>query len=259
MSMFSIATSGCDVVAGDGLLEGVEVDADQVDRLDPLALQRRHVLGVVAPRQQRRVQPRVQRLHPAAEDLLLAGELGDVGHLQPGLAQRARGAAGGEDLDPERGQRPWRSRRPRSCRRPRSAPGAPGSRRRSAALLLGCLRLPQSSIDDLARVAGVDPNPALARSCGSPPGRAGARPRGRPPPAPRDRAPPGTGTSRCRIAGPVSTPSSTKWTVTPVTSTPASSACPIASRPGKAGSRAGWTLTMRLRKRATKAASSSCM
>ena len=102
MSMFSIATSGVDVVAGDGLLEGVEVDADQVDRLDPLALERRHVLGVVAARQQRRVQPRVQRLHPAAEDLLLAGELGDVGDLEPGLAQRRRGAAGGEDLDPER-------------------------------------------------------------------------------------------------------------------------------------------------------------
>ena len=93
-----------DFVAGDGLLEGVEVDADDVDRLDPLALQRRHVLGVAAPRQQRRVQPRVQRLHPAAEDLFLAGELGDVGDLEPRLAQRRRGAAGGEDLDPERRQ-----------------------------------------------------------------------------------------------------------------------------------------------------------
>ena len=104
MSMFSIATSGSTSCAGDGLLEGVEVDADDVDRLDPLALQRRHVLRVVAPRQQRRVQPRVQRLHAAVEDLLLAGELGDVGHLEPGLAQRRRGAAGGEDLDPERRQ-----------------------------------------------------------------------------------------------------------------------------------------------------------
>ncbi len=94
-----------DLVPGDGLLEGVEVDADQVDRLDPLALQHRHVLGAVPSRQQRRVQPRVQGLHPAAEDLLLAGELGDVGHLQPGLTQGAGGAAGGEDLDPERRQR----------------------------------------------------------------------------------------------------------------------------------------------------------
>ena len=190
MSMFSIATSCVDVVAGDGLLERVEVDADQVDRLDPLALQRRHVLGVVAPRQQRRVQPRVQRLHPAAEDLLLAGELGDVGHLEPGLAQRRGGAAGGEDLDPERRRGPWRSRRPRSCRRPRSAPGAPGSRRRSAASCSGvCGGLTHRSTTT-ARVVGVDPNPALARSCGSPPGRARARPRG-PPPRARARSRPG--------------------------------------------------------------------
>ena len=95
---------GRDLVPGDGLLERVEVDADEVDRLDALARQRRHVLGVLAPRQQRRVQPRVQRLHAAVEDLLLAGELGDVGHLEARLAQGAGGAAGGEDLDPHRRQ-----------------------------------------------------------------------------------------------------------------------------------------------------------
>src|ERR1700761_6201706 len=44
-------------------------------------------------------------LPPPVEDLFLAGELGDVGPLDPGLAQRRRGAAGGEDLDPERRQR----------------------------------------------------------------------------------------------------------------------------------------------------------
>ncbi len=95
---------GLDLVPGYGLLEGIEVDADQVDRLDRLAFERSHVLRVLAPRQQRRVQARVQRLHPAAEDLLLAGELGYVGHLEPGLAQGRGGAAGGEDLDPEAGE-----------------------------------------------------------------------------------------------------------------------------------------------------------
>jgi hypothetical protein len=69
----------------------------------------------------------------------------------------------------------------------------------------------------------------------------------------------GTGTWRWRIGGPVSTPSSTKCTVTPLVSTPASSACPIASSPAKAGTRAGWTLTTRLRKRATKLSLSNCM
>jgi hypothetical protein len=46
----------------------------------------------------------MQRLHPASEDLLLAGELGDVGHLDPGLAQRRGGPAGREDLDAEAGE-----------------------------------------------------------------------------------------------------------------------------------------------------------
>jgi hypothetical protein len=95
-----------DVIAGDGLLEGVEVDRDQVDRLDPLGGQRVHMGGVVAPRQERRVEARVQRLHPPVEDLLLAGELGDVGDLEPGVAERRGGAAGREDLHPERRQRP---------------------------------------------------------------------------------------------------------------------------------------------------------
>ncbi len=92
---------GIHLAVGDRLLERVEVDADQVDRLDPLALEGRDVLGVVAAGEQRRVQPRVQRLHPPAEDLGRARELGDIGDLDPGLAQRGGGAAGGEDLDPE--------------------------------------------------------------------------------------------------------------------------------------------------------------
>ena len=93
-----------DLVVGDRVLEGVEVDADEVDRLDPLGLERRHVLGVAAAGEERRVQPRVQRLDPAAEDLLLAGELGDVGHLEPRLAQGGGGPAGAEQLDPGRGE-----------------------------------------------------------------------------------------------------------------------------------------------------------
>ena len=43
----------------------------------------------------------------------------------------------------------------------------------------------------------------------------------------------------------MSTPSSTKCTVTPVTRTPWASACPIASSPGNDGSSAGWTLMIR--------------
>ena len=45
----------------------------------------------------------------------------------------------------------------------------------------------------------------------------------------------GTGIGRWRMIGPVSTPSSTKWTVTPVTRTPCSSACSDRVQPGKRG------------------------
>ncbi len=54
--------------------------------------------------------------------------------------------------------------------------------------------------------------------------------------------------------GPVSTPSSTTWTVHPVRRTPAAIACAGASLPGKLGSREGWTLTMRPGNRCTNAA-----
>ena len=119
------------VEPGDGLLERIEVDADQVDRLDPLGLERGHVLAVVAAREQRRVQPRVQRLHPPVEQLGGAGELGHVGDLDSRLADRRGGAAGGEDLARRARSARARSRPPRSSRRPRSAPVAPaaGSRR----------------------------------------------------------------------------------------------------------------------------------
>ncbi len=90
----------------DRALERVEVDADQVDRLDRLRLEGRHVIGVVAAGEQRGVEPRVQGLHPPVQDLRRAGELGHVGDLDPGLAQRRRRPARGEDLHPQRAQPP---------------------------------------------------------------------------------------------------------------------------------------------------------
>ena len=87
-------------------LERVEVDHQQVDRLDPVRGHRRHMLGIVAQRQKPAMHHRVQRLHPAVHHLGKAGQLGHVAHRQPGLAQRRRGAAGRDELDPARGQRP---------------------------------------------------------------------------------------------------------------------------------------------------------
>ena len=236
--MFSTATSWLDVVAGDRLLEGVEVDADQVDRLDPLALQGRHVLGVVAPRQQRRVQARVQGLHPAAEDLLLAGELGDVGDLEAGLAQRRRGAAGGEDLDAELGEAAGEVGDPGLVGDRDQRPAHPD---RAVAHGLGrgvCGGLTHRSTTTRGSRA-VDPNPARRDHADRLRVELVLERRGSPARAPPGRGPPEPATSRCRITGPVSTPSSTKWTVTPVVSTPASSAWPIASRPGEGGQQGG--------------------
>ena len=59
---------------------------------------------------------RVQRLHAAVEHLGEAGDLGDVRHREPGLAQRRGGAAGGDDLDAELGQAARELHQRRSCR-----------------------------------------------------------------------------------------------------------------------------------------------
>src|SRR5581483_7879765 len=68
-----------------------------------------------------------------------------------------------------------------------------------------------------------------------------------------------TRTSSCTSTGPVSSPSSTTWTVTPVVAAPAASASSIACAPGKAGSREGCTLTMRPGKRRRNERVSRCM
>ena len=105
----------------------------------------------------------------------------------------------------------------------------------------------------------IDRDPPLRRSAGSPPGSsscsiawiAASR-------ASRSRSA-GTGTGRCRMIGPESTPSSTKWTVTPVDLDAVLERLPDASRPGNEGSSAGCTLTIRFGNRPTNAAESSSM
>ncbi len=84
--------------ACDRLGEGIKVHAHEVDRLDPLALERCHVLLGVPLGEQRRMEARVERLHPPAQDLLLAREDRNVCHLEPRLADRARSAARREQL-----------------------------------------------------------------------------------------------------------------------------------------------------------------
>ena len=109
------------------LLERVEVAHHEVDLRQLVLGERRHVLRLVPLRQQPGVDGRVERLHPAVEDLGEAGQLGHVLHRQPGVGQGLAGAAGGDQLDAVlcvtvRG----RTRRGRSCRRRSAGRGGSG-------------------------------------------------------------------------------------------------------------------------------------
>ena len=88
----------------DGLAERIEVDDHEVDRRDPVRRQRVGVSGDVAPREDAAVHLRMQRLHAPVEHLRKARHVADVEHREAGVAQRARGPAGGDELPPERGQ-----------------------------------------------------------------------------------------------------------------------------------------------------------
>ncbi len=90
---------------GDSCLERVEIDDEQVDRADVVLLHRRDVILVGADRQQTAVHLRVQRFHPAVHHLRKAGQVGDIDYLQPGILERLRGAAGGDELDIVAGKR----------------------------------------------------------------------------------------------------------------------------------------------------------
>jgi hypothetical protein len=82
--------------------ERVEVHAHEVDLLDPFLLERLEMSGVVADREQRRVELRVQRLDAAVEDLGRARQVLHASNLDARLAQRFGGAARRDDLDPQR-------------------------------------------------------------------------------------------------------------------------------------------------------------
>ncbi len=67
--------------------------------MDVVLVERREVVRVVAPRQDRRVDARVQRLHAPTEQLRDLGQLLDARHLEPVLREMVCGAAAGDDLD----------------------------------------------------------------------------------------------------------------------------------------------------------------
>jgi hypothetical protein len=98
--------------ARDGLLERVERDDDQVDRRDPVRLERGHVLGDGPPGQDPPVHLGMERLDPAVQHLGKARELGHVADRHSGVPQQPRSAARRHDLDPEAVEPPGQVHRP---------------------------------------------------------------------------------------------------------------------------------------------------
>ncbi len=90
-----------DRAPGGDLLERIEVDADEVEGLDPVVVERGVVVGPVAAGEDGSVDVRVQRLDPAAEQLWHLGQLLDRRHRDPDLLQEGGRAAAGDELDVE--------------------------------------------------------------------------------------------------------------------------------------------------------------
>ena len=70
-----------------GRREGIEVDADHVERLDLVLVERPAVFLAVAAREDARVDAWVQRLHPPAEHLGSLGDRLDGRDVDPLLAE----------------------------------------------------------------------------------------------------------------------------------------------------------------------------
>ena len=85
--------------ARDRLLEGVEIDHEQIDRRDRVLLKRALMRLVAAHGEQPAMNARMQRLDAAVHHFGNARDLGNVDHRDPGFAQELGGAAGGDDLD----------------------------------------------------------------------------------------------------------------------------------------------------------------
>jgi hypothetical protein len=195
-------------------LERVEVHADQVDELDAVPLGVEHVLRVVAQRQHAGVELGVQGLDAAAHDLGKAREVLDRPDGEPGVRQLASGAARGDQLHPERRE--------------------PGGELDDAALVGDGQERPADA--DITRLR----HPAAPYRCVTRTRRGCAGSRDTAPRAiwstasqsiscSRGRSAvrtwaasvaSGSAIARCAMTGPVSTPASTKCTVTPNTLTP---------------------------------------
>src|SRR5262249_41405248 len=189
--------------------EGIEVDADEVERLDVLVVERIHVLRDVAAREDAGMDARVQRLDAAAEHLRRRGDRLDARDRDLVLFELRRGPARRDDLPSELDE---------------------AARERLDVLLVidrdQCARRGhEATIISRTTVGSSRCSTAWIRSSSVSRGSSGS--------------------CSWRRIGPVSRPSSTRWIVTPVVLTFALSASSIACMPGNAGNKDGWTLTIR--------------
>ncbi len=114
--MFSISSSKCDARLGGGLFKGVQVHHHHVDGLDAVLGHRAAVLGIGADVQDAAVNLGVQGLHPAVQHLGEAGQLGNVFHLNAGIAQQFGGAAGRDQFHSHASELAGQTPRFRFCR-----------------------------------------------------------------------------------------------------------------------------------------------
>jgi hypothetical protein len=95
---------GVALSGGHRLLEGVEIDHQQVDRADAVRQHRGLMLRVGAHRQQAAMHARMQRLDASVHHLGKAGQIRDIANREPRLRQRRAGAAGRNQFDAAPGQ-----------------------------------------------------------------------------------------------------------------------------------------------------------
>ena len=100
------STSASNGVSGfcAALANGYRLTTTRSTGVMPWRGDRREVVGPVTPGEDAAVDGRVQRLDPAVHHLGKAGDVGDVDDRQPGVGEGLGGAAGRDQLDPERGQ-----------------------------------------------------------------------------------------------------------------------------------------------------------
>jgi len=90
---------------GNGRLERIEIDHQQVDGWNFRSGQRLHVGSYFAPRQQPAMDARMQRLDAAIEHFRETRVIGHFGDRESRIAQHFGGAAGGQQCNAETGQR----------------------------------------------------------------------------------------------------------------------------------------------------------